>query len=187
MATKKREQPEGRTPPTKPGRRPPDDTVVRPEPPKCVCETTTNIYTQIGSLPPVGGRPLRIHVTVQSIVVCDPGTPEHCYYKYIATAEVQRFNPRRGGRPATWVTYRQRRAFIESFKVHDDVNKTETPDRIDQSSLTLGEWFPKAPQKEKTRITLKLAGSIRNGWRTEINRNLEVCVPKLDNPQCPES
>jgi len=168
------------------GRKAPGTTVERPKPPKCGCETRDYIYTQIGSLSPVGGRPLRIHVTIQSVVVCDPATPNHCYYRYIASAEVQRFRPRRGKRPATWEFYRQRRAFIQSFTVHDDVNKTERPDRIDKTHLEMGEWFPLAPQKEKTRVTLELAGSIRGGWRTTINRNLVLCVPKLDNPECPE-
>ena len=77
-------------------------------------------------------------------------------------------------------------ASIHSFTVHDDVNKTETPDRIDQQMLELGEWYPKAPQKGSTRITLVLSGSTRAGWRTTINRNLELCVPKLSNPECPE-
>ena len=197
MATKKgarQKEQGGVKPPRKPGKRP-EETVVRPDPPKCDCETTVDIFTQIGSLRPVRGRPprpLRIRITVQSVVVCDPATPDHCYYRYIAATEVQIFRPRRRRVPAAWVPHVNRRgrpirrAFIQKFTVHDDVNKTETPDRIDQTSLELGEWFPQAPQKEKTRVTLELAASIRGGWRTTINRNLELCVPKLDNPKCPE-
>ncbi len=157
-----------------------------PPPPKCDCTTSSDIYTQIGSLRPVAGRALRIHVNIRSVVVCDEATPDHCYYRYIATADIQRYRPRRGRRPAAWEAYARRNAFIQSFTVHDNVNKTEHPDRIDQSTLELGEWFPLAPQKESTRITLELVGSARGGWRTTINRNLELCVPKLDNPDCPE-
>jgi hypothetical protein len=125
-------------------------------------------------------------VNIKSVVQCDPATPDHCYYQYTATAEVQRFVPPQGGRPASWQRTPQRRAFIAEFTVRDDVNKTERPDRVDQEQLILGEWFPKAPQKEKTRVTLELAASVRGGWRTTINRDVELCVPKLDNPKCPE-
>lgn len=178
------DRPVGGKKPPGPGQ--PSKTKERPKQPKCTCQTTADVYTQIGSLRPVSGRPLRIHVNVRSVVVCDPATPDHCYYRYIAAAEVQRFRPRRGKRPAKWEAYPNRRAFIQLFTVHDDVNKTERPDRIDQVSLELGEWYPKAPEKEATRITLELAGSIRGGWRTTINRTLVLCVPKLDDPECPE-
>jgi len=163
----------------------PGETVERPQPPKCDCKTTAEVYTQIGSLPPVQGRALRIRVVIESEVTCDEGTPDHCYYRYVATADVQRFRPRQGIRPATWEAFAQRNAFIQSFTVVDDVNKTERPDRIDQPRLEMGEWFPRAPQKEKTRVTLELAGSVRGGWRTTINRDLELCVPKLEKPKCP--
>jgi len=191
--TDKKEQPKKKKPPvSKPPvtGKPRPKTTERPDPPpppKCDCATTADIYTQIGSLRPVGGRALRIHINIRSVVVCDEATPDHCYYRYIATAGIQRYRPRRGRRAAAWEAYARRNAFIQSFTVHDDVNKNERPDRIDKTSLELGEWFTKAPQKELTRITLELAGSVRGGWRTTINRNLELCVPKLDNPDCPEA
>lgn len=162
------------------------------ERPKCDCDSTTHIYTQIGTLKPVNGRPLRIHIEVSSIVVCDPGTPGHCYYRYIAKAEVQRFRPGRQSsdprrrRPATWRPYKRRKAFIHAFTVHDGVNKTEKPDRIDRKKLELGEWFPNAPKKEITKITLELSGSNRDKWRTTINRDIQLCVPKGGIPQCPQ-
>lgn len=160
------------------------DTVERPKR-DCDCKTSEDIYTQIGTLDPVNNRPLRVRITIQSVVVCDPGTPNNCFYQYTATTNVEIFRPQQGARPAGWDPFAGRKVFITSFTVQDDVNKTEKPDRVDRESVTLGEWFPRAPQKEKTRIVLELAPSVRDKWRATVTRDIELCVPKLENPKCP--
>lgn len=143
---------------------------------KCACDSSNTYFFTIGSV-----RNKRIVLTVSSMVTCDPATPQHCQYEYTASAAFQKRQGRR------WIADRTRRAFIRKFAVKDPVNSTESPDRADQTELTMTDWFPKAPQKDSIDVELKLVASVRGGWEREIKRKAELCVPKLDNPHCPET
>jgi hypothetical protein len=125
----------------------------------------------------------RYSVRVSSTVSCDPGTPGQCEYRYSAECEVQQ--QRQAGNNRRWERAANRNGFLQSFKVHDDVNQTVVPDRIDQTSLEIAFWRPKAPVKETTRVTIVIAPSIRGGIRATLEEDVELCLPKGPVPQCP--
>lgn len=163
-------------------------TTTRPPKPNCDCnndEEITNqsavIYTASG-LTSLGRnwRNTSIKITIKSVVKCDPDRRQ-CLYEYTATAVVQKLNRGR------WSDFRNLRAFINSFTVHDGVNETITSDRIDRPSINVTHWNPKAPLKESTEISLVVAPSIRGGNKITISkRAVVICVPKGDPAECPK-
>ena len=159
-------------------------TKERPKKHSCDCKSTNTYILKIGSALGVGPRrrpPLRIVITVTSAVTCDPATPGHCEYTYTASAVFQ--SKTRAG----WRNYARRKPNIRKFAIKDPINSTETLDRIDSNTVTFGDWFPKAPKKEKVDIELKVDASNRGGWAREIKRKAEICVPKFDKPDCPKA
>lgn len=156
--------------------KPPTPTTVERPRQTCGCEASNLYFFRIGSAP---GQ--RVALTVSSKVECDATTPDHCNYEYTASAVLER---RQGAR---WVQDGgNRKAFITKFKVGAPVDITETPDRVDQSSLTIAAWYAKAPQKDEVEVELTLVASVRGGWKHETKRKATLCLPKLDNPVCPE-
>ena len=156
--------------------------------PRCDCTTgPTEILTATGAPEETQTHRFRYVVRVSSSVKCDRSTPNQCEYHYTAETEVQQqaLRPPRPPRPGPWTPFAGRRVFIQSFKVHDDVNQEIKHDRIDQTSAEIVLWRAKAPKKEKTKVTIVLAPSVRGGTAITLEEEIELCLPKLDNPQCP--
>ncbi|MFH1328677.1 MAG: hypothetical protein ABIH76_07560 [Candidatus Bathyarchaeota archaeon] len=156
----------------------------------CPCKTETSdrgIFTFTGATEPKGAYRYGFHVKVSSDVRCDEAVPKKCEYNYTAQAEVRKQNFRaKKTKQRKWVTDKKTRVFIQSFEIHGDINQKIKSDRIDQTSAHIGLYRSKAPQKEKTKITINLAPSTRGDKIVTLNEEVELCIPKLDNPKCPE-
>jgi hypothetical protein len=127
----------------------------------------------------------RYTVSISSVVTCDPGAPDKCEYNYTATTAVQqqRLNPQ-GNPVGQWRPFPGRNIFILKFTVHDDVNHSETPARVDQTSVTFGLYRPNAPTMENVKVSLVLTVSNAGNARFEFDETVLLCVPKGAAPAC---
>ncbi|MDJ0646922.1 MAG: hypothetical protein QNJ57_13145 [Flavobacteriaceae bacterium] len=166
--------------PSKDARKKPE-TQVRP---KCDCETAPPaLYVLTGAPPPSRRNRFRFVITLKSSSVCDPGTPGQCEYNYEANIRMEK-QPLRG-RNRPWTPYNKRAGFLQSFTIHDDVNQTIKPDRVDKKRLSIGFFKPNAPLKEKADVTIIYVLSNRGGMPITLKEKVELCLPKGGTPLCP--
>ena len=156
--------------------------------PSCDCETTSSFFIATFAPPSTARLRFRWKITVSSKSICDEGTPQNCEYTYTVETTVQRQRLRRGRPQGPWqdiVRRPPRKLFVKKFGVADGVNHEAAPDRIDQVSVTLSEWFPNAPKKESTEVSLAFSPSIRGGITIQKKKKIELCVPTGRTPRCP--
>jgi hypothetical protein len=164
------------------------DTTERPG---CDCQTDPEfIYSGTGAPAPKDGFRFRFALSIQSKASCDRGTPGHCEYRYTVKAKFQQQQdpqppPPRPAAPWTDVDPTKRKAFVQQFRVHDDVNEEWNSDRIDQSEAEVVLWRKNAPNTAPTKVTIVVSPSARGGIKTKLEPTIQLCVPTGVGPKCP--
>lgn len=160
----------------------------KPEQPKCDCKTSQTFYATSEALRMLPGtRILRYAIKVGSEVVCEPKTPGHCLYHYSVNVSIWARDLDQNSQPTGDWYETDRKPAIESLRMTDPSMRFAVRNRKPlELMLRHSEWAALAPKKAKVEVTAGILPDAAAAETLEWTKSVELCVPRLPNPNCPE-
>ena len=160
----------------------------KPEQPSCDCRTSQSFYAVTEALRMVpGARILRYEIKVDSEVVCEPKTPGHCLYHYSVNVAIQARDLDQDNQPTGDWYETDRKPAIDSFRLTDPQMRFMLRNRKPlELMMRHSEYAALAPKKVEVEVTAGILPEATATETLEWTKTLELCVPRLPNPNCPE-